>query len=71
MKITLLSHGSSKQPDYSERKWEGTLSHKLLKQIEKHQESEFLKLLQSKSDKKTNKVELRKPDFEKERLWID
>ena len=58
--------------DFSERKWEGTPSKKLLDALEGKDSSEFLacmrKAINELQSKSKQKIELRKPDFKKERL---
>ncbi len=58
--------------DFSERKWEGTPSKKLLDALEGKDSSEFLACMRKAIDelqsKSKQKIELRKPDFKRERL---
>ena len=58
--------------EFSERKWEGTPSKKLLDAIEENDSSEFLACMRKAIDelqsKSKQKIELRKPDFKRERL---
>ena len=63
---------SNPATDFSERKWEGTPSMKLLDVIEEKDSSEFLacmrRAINELQSKSKQKIELRKPDFKKERL---
>lgn len=58
--------------EFSERKWEGTPSKKLLDALEEKDSSEFLacmrKAINELQSKSKQKIELRKPDFKRERL---